>query len=266
MKLAPSVFYYKEQKHLNLWWQGSIFVSVLLVFNIFLYLIDHRLLGEEALWIKPIKFEISMLMHLATLTILASLIKPEKRDGIVWKGVTYLVVGSALFEGLYIFLQAARVRESHFNSSTTIETVMYGMMGVAAVTMILGSMYLGFLLYREYKVERNSVLLLSSSLGLMIGSILTIVVASYLATGLLEYPLDETTANIPRMPIFAWYLDGGDLRIAHFFATHMIQFFPLYGLYLSRKNISFTEGRTKVLRSAGIYTFLILLMYVIAIF
>ena len=57
--------------------------------------------------------------------------------------MTYLVVGAALFEVLYIFLQATRVRESHFNNSTIIESVMYGLMGIGAVILVHGKFLSG---------------------------------------------------------------------------------------------------------------------------
>ena len=69
--------------------------------------------------------------------------------------MSYAVVAAGIFEVMYIFLQAARGRESHFNNTTVVESVMYGFMGVGAVILVLGSFYLGWLLYREYQSERN---------------------------------------------------------------------------------------------------------------
>ena len=266
MNLTPSVFYDKQQTHVNLWWQGSILLFVLLAFNIFLSLIDLRLLADEALWIKPIKFGISIIIHFITLAVLASLLSPNKRNGKSWKVMSYMVVTAGLFEVLYIFLQAARGRESHFNNSTAVESAMYGLMGLGAVILVAGSFYLGWLLYREYQSKRNSILLLSSSLGLIIGSVLTLIIASYLSSGTTGYSIEANTENVMRLPIFSWYLNGEDLRIPHFFATHMMQFFPLYGLWLTRKNTSIADGKTKLLWSLGIYTVLVLLLFVVAVF
>ena len=266
MSLVSSAFYNKQQKYLNIWWQGSIFLLVLLAFNIFLYLIDHRLLADEVLWIKPIKFEISLIIHFITLAVLASLLSPNRRNSLSWKGMSYLVVAAGLFEVLYIFLQAARGRESHFNNSTVIESVMYGLMGLGAVILVVGSFYLGCLLYREHQTKRNSILLLFSALGLIIGSVLTLIIASYLSSGTTGYSIDENTKNVIRMPIFSWYLDGKDLRIPHFFATHMMQIFPIYGLWLTRKNVSITDGTTRLVWSVGIYTVLVLFLFAMAIF
>ena len=268
MNLAKSAFYDKHQSQLNLWWQGSIVLFVLLAFNILLYFIDQRSLADEALWIKPIKFEISLIIHFITLAVLASLLSPEKRNSLSWKIMTYLVVAAGLLEVLYIFLQAARGRESHFNITTAIESAMYGLMGIGAVILVAGSFYLGYLLYREYRAnqnKQNTLILISSALGLIIGSVLTLIIASYLSTRTTGYPLDANTESVIRLPIFSWYLDGKDLRIPHFFATHMMQFFPLYGFWLTRKNVSIANGKSKVFWGIGIYTVLVILLFAIAV-
>ncbi len=265
MNTAPTIFYDEQQKHLNLWWQGTLILLVFLAISILLYVLDHRSLADEALWIKPIKFEMSVIIHFITLTALASLLSPAKRNGMKWKGMTYMVVAAGLFEVLYIFLQAARGRESHFNQSTVVESVMYGLMGLGAVALVVGSFYLGYLLYREYQSERSSALLLSSALGLTIGSILTLIIASYLSSSPEGYVIDINAQEALRLPIFSWYLNGEDLRIPHFFATHMMQFFPLYGLWLSRQNVPIADCKSRLFWSAGIYSLLVVLLFVVAL-
>jgi len=265
MNLAPSVFYDEQQKHLNLWWQGTLVLCVFLALNSLLYVLDPRMLGDEALWIKPLKFEISLIIHFATLAVLAAWLSPEKRNGHAWKITTSVVVGAGLLEVMYIFLQAARGRESHFNNTTTIESLMYGLMGVGAVILVAGSFYLGYLLFREYQLQKDDVFLFSAALGLTIGSVLTLIIASHLASGETGYlaPVDE---EVLRMPLFSWYLNGEDLRIPHFFATHMMQLLPLYGFWLSRRNLPIANARAQLFWSVGIYTGIVVLLFVIALF
>lgn len=266
MKLAPSTFYNPQQKHLNLWWQGTLVLAVFLVLTSILAVLDHRSLADETLWIKPIKFEISLMIHFATLAVLAALLTPAKRESKAWKSISYAVVAAGLFEAMYIFLQAARGRESHYNNDTVIESAMYGLMGLGAVILVIGSFYLGYLLYRQYQSACNSALLLSAALGLTIGSVLTLIIAGYLSSAPTGYAVDSNASEALRLPIFSWYLNGEDLRIPHFFATHMMQLLPLYGFWLSRRNKTFSECKAQLIWGTSIYSVFVITLFVVALF
>ena len=265
MNLAPSIFYNDKQKHLNIWWQGTLFLSVFLVINFLLYLFDQRSLADEALWAKPVKFEISVIMHFITLAVLASLLSSAKRNGVGWKAMSYMVVAAGVFEVMYIVLQAARGRESHFNYSTAVESIMYGLMGLGALILVLGSFYLGYLLFREYQPTRNQPLLFASALGLTAGSVLTLIVASYMSS----QPDNVITASSEtlRLPIFGWYLNGQDLRIPHFLATHMMQLLPFYGLWLSQKSeVNSGRHESHLLWVTGMSSLLIMVLFVLSVY
>ena len=234
MNLLPAVFYGDQQKHLNIWWQGALLLSVFFALSVVLSAFDQRLLADEALWAKPAKFAISIVIHFITLTVLASLLSPAKRNGVGWTAMSYGVVAAGILEVMYIFLQAARGRESHFNISTPVESVMYSLMGLGAVMLVLGSFYLGYLLFKEYQLARDQPLLLASALGLTMGSILTLIVAGYMSSQITN-EITNSTYEALRVPVLGWYLDGQDIRIPHFLATHMMQLLPLYGLWLNLK-------------------------------
>ena len=264
MKFDARIFFNDKQDQLNIWWQGVALLSIFLLLNLPLYFFDPRLLGDEALWIKPIKFEISTIIHLITLAILASVLSPRQRNGLPWKAMSYVVVAATLFEVLYIFLQAARGRESHFNNSTPVESVMYGLMGLGALVMVAGSFYLGWLLYREYKSELSGILLLSAALGLTIGSVLTLLIAGFLSSLEQGYQV-ANSQSVMRVPLFGWYLDGLDFRIPHFFATHMMQLIPLYGFYLSRSYMAIADCKARLYYVVGIYSVLVIGIFVIGV-
>ena len=234
MNLAPSVFYGDRQTHLNIWWQGVLLLSVFFAISVFLSAFDQRLLADEALWAKPAKFAISIAIHFITLAVLASLLSPTRRNGVVWQAMSYGVVAAGIFEVMYIFLQAARGRESHFNNSTAVESVLYSLMGLGAVMLVLGSFYLGYLLFKEYQPKRDQPLLLASALGLTMGSVLTLIVAGYMSSQI-DNEITTSAYEALRVPVLGWYLNGQDIRIPHFLATHMMQLLPLYGLWLNQK-------------------------------
>lgn len=266
MRLGHSVFYNDQQEQLNIWWQGALFLSAFLAINIILYVIDQRLLADEALWAKPAKFEISVIIHFITLAVLASLLSSDKRNGRAWKSMSYAVVAAGIFEVMYIFLQAARGRESHFNQSTAVESAMYGLMGLGALLLVSGSFYLGVLLFREYRLTRNQPLLLASALGLTTGSVLTLIVA-----GTMSSQTDNVITANPhealRVPLFGWYLNGQDLRIPHFIATHMMQLIPLYGFWLSRKNrADESVYKARLVWATSISGLLVLVLFALAVY
>ena len=266
MNLAHSIYFDDGQKHLNLWWQGVLILSAFFALTMLLYGLDQRLLADEARWAKPAKFEISVIVHFVTLAVLASLLSPAKRNGRIWKAMSYVVVAAGIFEVMYIFLQAARGRESHFNNDTTIESVMYGLMGIGAITLVAGSFYLGYLLIKEYQSARNKPLLLASALGLTIGSVLTLIVAGYLSSQT-DNDIAANSMNALRVPVFGWYLNGQDFRIPHFLATHLMQLLPLYGLWLSKKCVTSNGAyETRLFWITGASGFLIMVLFVLAVF
>jgi hypothetical protein len=266
MTLVPSVFYDDRQRQLNVWWQGVLFLSVFFAISVLLYGFDQRLLADEALWAKPVKFEISVVVHFITLAVLASLLSPARRNGAVWKAISSSVVAAGIFEVMYIFLQAARGRESHFNRSTTVESTMYGLMGLGAIILVLGSFYLGYLLFREYQSERNQPLLFASALGLTTGSLLTLIIAGYMSSQT-DNAITADSYESLRIPVFGWYLNGQDLRIPHLFATHMMQLLPLYGLWLSQKNRAIGDVyEVHLLWITGISGLLIMVLFFLSVF
>jgi hypothetical protein len=265
MNLPRSVFHDDQQKHLNIWWQGALLLAVFLAISILLYGLDQRLLADELLWAKPIKFEISVIIHFITLAVLASLLSPAKRKRVLWKAMSYGVVAAGVFEVMYIFLQAARGRESHFNISTDVEATMFGLMGLGAVTLVMGSFFLGYLLFREYKSTRNQPLLLASALGLTMGSVLTLIIAGYMSSQT-DNGITVSSFEALRVPVFGWYLNGQDLRIPHFFATHMMQLLPLYGLWLSQKNRTVNGAyETRLVLTTGISGLLLMALFIVAV-
>jgi hypothetical protein len=58
----------------HLWWTTAAgFVAILLV-TLCVSAFDQRLIGNDAVWVKPIKFQISLAIHFATLAAIAGLL------------------------------------------------------------------------------------------------------------------------------------------------------------------------------------------------
>jgi hypothetical protein len=49
-------------------------------------------------------------------------------------------------------------------------------------------------------------------------------------SGMGTHFIGGTASDAGGFPLMGWSRDGGDLRAAHFFATHALHFVPLFGL------------------------------------
>ena len=72
--------------------------------------------------------------------------------------------------------------------------------------------------------------------GLMIGAVLTLITAGVLSSGI-DGPghwVGGIRTDASGLFLVGWSRTGGDLRVPHFFATHIMQALPLLGLALDR--------------------------------
>lgn len=197
-------------------------------------LFDDRLLNGVAIWWKPLKFWLAIGVHFLSLAALAQLLDPRARKAIVLKSFAFLAVASALLENLYITIQSARGRASHFNFETTFEAKMYGVMGVGALLLVGVALVLGIYIARS-REPISPGLKAGASLGLIVGPILTIAFAGFMSVyGAHFYAAPEGASDAGGIPLFGWSTRYADLRPAHFFALHMIQFGPVFGLIADR--------------------------------
>jgi hypothetical protein len=140
---------------------------------------------------------------------------------------------AAVVEVGYISLQGARGRPSHFNFETTLDTVLYyGLMGGAALVMMAATLAAGMWLWRHQDMRSGPGLRLGAVLGLVAGSVATLIVTAPLAAGAIDGPgswVGAVRSNAAGLPLTGWSTTGGDLRVPHFFASHMVQAMPMAG-------------------------------------
>ena len=78
---------------------------------------------------------------------------------------------------------------------------------------------------------------LGAGWGLVLGSIATLMTAFPLASGEIGGPghwVGGVRTDLGGLPLVGWSRTGGDLRVPHFFATHIMQALPILGLALDR--------------------------------
>jgi hypothetical protein len=189
-------------------------------------MIDHRLLLGVSVWEKPAKFFLSLAVHFATVAWGLSLLTAAARDSRGMGRAIGLMMGAAGLELIYIVVQAARGVASHFNTSTTLEAVLYPIMGVGAVTLTATAGYIGYRLWRD---RAGDLMREAAGAGLMLGAMLATLTAGYMSsqTG---HAVGGTMSDATGLPFFHWSTTGGDLRVAHFAGLHAMQILPLAAL------------------------------------
>ena len=203
----------------------------------FMLFIDDRTLMGVNVWIKPLKFSVSIDIFLVTVGFLITKYPYSKTK----KGIINHITGwTLLLEMGIIAFQAARGVKSHYNIETLFDGMLFMLMGILiginVVIMVLFVFDTVRLKLRTTKPMQWaiflgwSVVLFGSWVGgQMIGQ-----------TG---HNIGVTDGGAG-LPLVNWSTIGGDLRIAHFIALHGIQIIPLFALVLSRKQNISTRNQT----------------------
>ena len=197
--------------------------------------LDSRLLHDIPIWLKPQKFNISTAIHLLTFALLIQFL-PRKTRHALWLSIVAGVAALAtIFEVILINFQAARGVQSHFNFSSHFDGMIYALMGVAALLLTAPALILGvrFLFASTSKVLTPG-LRIGAGLGLTVGCILTVAIAGYMSMQPTGHWVEAPQTDIGGLPIVGWTRQGGDLRVPHFFATHLMQVLPLLGFVLGQ--------------------------------
>ncbi len=200
-------------------------------------LIDARMIDGEQIWLKPFKFAVSFCILFATLGAVA--VRLSRYWRMSWVLILSAIVSATafIFEMAYIAAQAARAEHSHFNEQTQSNQVMYSLMGAGATALMVAIAVMAgaVLLDKRSRFGRGL------QLGVIIGFVMTVVLTSWVAGELAgnggRY-IGVPGLNGARLPVLGWSMEVGDLRPAHFFALHSMQFLPAVGYLADRFQVS----------------------------
>ena len=208
-------------------WTGWLNVA-LAALALVLLLVDHRLVAGAPVWLKPLKFSLSIIAFAWTLGwLLADLPAAAQRS------VQLLSWGVALsmaMEQFIIFTQAARGTTSHYNISTSLNAALFGLMGIFIT---LNTLMTAWALYLAWRYQPHGPA--GYVWGLRLG-LLVFLVGSVLG-GFMILNMQHTVGapdGGPGLPGLGWSTRAGDLRAAHFLGMHALQALPLLGWALSR--------------------------------
>ncbi len=215
--------------------------------------LDPRLFQGEDVWMKPAKFALALSIYTLTLAFFARFLPEGMAARRPWRLFSIAVVLAILAEMAWIGGAAAYGTASHFNRSSVAMEQIYNLMGGLAVLLTSASFVMGLAIRRN----RSTGLAPATHLGLWLGLVmtlsLTMVVAFTMASGYGHHvgtPLTGAT-----VPLMGWSREVGDLRVAHFLATHALHAVPLAGLAATA--LPATMQRPAVLAAAALWAALV---------
>jgi len=223
--------------------------------------LDPRTVLDAPVWLKPAKFAISIGIYCLTLIGLFSTIPAFVRTRRVVSRTTVAVM---LLEMGIIGAQAARGTTSHFNVSTPLNAVLFGVMGTGIVVQTLSSIAVAVALFRQRHSDR--------ALGWAMRLGMVIAIAGASIGGIMTRPTEEQLVEMragrplvsgahtvgapdggPGMPVTGWSREHGDVRVAHFLGLHALQVLPLLALATRRTRSAEARRVRLVWTLAGSY-------------
>lgn len=184
-------------------------------------IVDNQQFNGVNAWDKPAKFALSLALHGATLAWGMQYASEKARNS---KSVYYasmLFVLATAFEMFWITFQASRGQGSHFNTEELIPGIMYGIMGVGAVSLTLVTIFMGWKILRS----GNSIMQQAIGYGFILSGVFTTIVAGYMSSGPGHW-VGGDLSDATGLGFFHWSTTGGDLRVPHFAALHIAQALP----------------------------------------
>ncbi len=188
--------------------------------------VDPRQITGVSAWLKPAKFAISTAIFSATIEWIFGYLTHStklKQLGVVLSAVLIVEVG-------IIYLQAWRGTTSHYNVSTPLNSVLFGIMGVGIAILWFATIAVFVAAMRQPFTDK------AFGWSIRLGLLITVIGSA--AGGLMISHGAHTIGapdGGPGMPFVGWSLEHGDLRIAHFVGLHGIQVIPFLAWVIRRR-------------------------------
>jgi hypothetical protein len=210
-----------------------------------LLILDPRMLTGQLIWVKPLKFSISIAAYTLTLAWLLSHVEGRRR----W--IALISWGTAIgftVEIVAIVTQVIRGVRSHFNFLTPLDAALYGAMGAFVILIWLMNLVAAGLLLRQPFQDRAlawslRLALVITAFGAFLGyQMVNQRTPEQLARAEAGLPMVEAGGHSfgvadggAGMPFTGWSTEAGDIRVAHFVGLHAMQVLPLFGIALTRR-------------------------------
>jgi len=228
---------------------------VLMAPTLFAMALDQRTFLDINVWIKPFKFQVALTIYLITLAWFAGWLPARvtsSRRHRIFSTIVVLAIGA---ETAWTLGAAALGVASHFNNSSPLASALYASMGAMALVLTSAAPVYGIALLRNRESRLDPVFRLSVGIGCIATFVLTAAVAGYMS-GTGSHFVGGAHSDAGGLAPMGWARDGGDLRVAHFFATHAMHFIPALGFIASR-TLQTSQAKLAVLCFTGLFAGLV---------
>ena len=201
----------------------AVAMSVLTPVLAVLAVVDDRVLLGASLWLKPLKFAISLALYSATLAWMLGQLRERALQRSGW-----IVTIAAAVEMAIIVGQAAVGNRSHYNMDTPLSAALWSTMGVTIAVLWLATLAVAVRFPRVPGRDR------AAGTAIRLGLVVALI---GLGEGFLMASMGAHAVGVPDggpgLPLVGWSTTGGDLRIAHFVGMHALQGLPLLAAALA---------------------------------
>ena len=247
----------------------GLLMLILAVASLVGIVVDPRIITGAPAWLKPFKFAISGAIYMLTLAWIFGWLTdwPRVRRIVGWTTAIVFVLEVAIIDA-----QAWRGTTSHFNTSTMLDGVLFGVMGIAILLQTFASVAVAVALWRHQFTDR--------ALGWALRFGMTMTIVGALSGGFMTRPTSEQLATVRAggglptigahtvgaadggagVPVTGWSREHGDLRVPHFIGLHAMQAMALIAFGLRRWRRPEDVRVRAVFAAAASYTLLFLLM------
>jgi hypothetical protein len=194
----------------------------------FAALVDGRTFLDINVWDKVLKFELALVIYLLTLAFFARFLPRGTTDRTWYRVYSSVVAGAIVLEMVWIAGASALGTASHFNA-TPLGDMLFSAAGLAAVLLTSPSAVYAVLVGRNRQTGLSPALREAVVLGLALVLPLTLITAGTMAS-MGAHQVGGVATDAGGLAVMGWSRVAGDLRVAHFFATHALHFIPAFGV------------------------------------
>ena len=215
-----------RRRNALLFWFGLFNLAVAIVCLVLMPFEETQILGVNR-WLKPFKFYSSVGIMVLTMGWLLYYLSNAKKV----RTYSRLIFISMLFENGLIITQAIRNTTSHFNNTSTLNGIIFNLMGVFILVFTITIILICISFFKQKQFSIPVAYVWGIRLGILF--FLFFSLEGGVMIGLLRHTIGGPDGG-PGLPLINWSTEYGDLRIAHFMGIHSLQVLPLFGNYFAK--------------------------------